>query len=62
MTKDEKVIKEIIDRYGEKIDLKKNPHVIIEIIRQFAGQLGGGVHAECLPPGGPPKRQSDRSK
>jgi hypothetical protein len=55
MTKDEKVIKEIIAKYGDKIDLKKNPHVILEIIRNFGSHLGG-VAAECLPPGGPPAR------
>lgn len=56
-TKDEQVIKEIIDRYGEEIHLKKTAHLIIEIIRQYAGRVGGSAHAECLPPGGPPDKE-----
>lgn len=54
MTGDERTISEIIDRYGETIDLRSSPHVIIEIIRQYAGRVGGGIRADCLPPGGPP--------
>ena len=54
MTKQEKVIKEVIARYGETINLKKTPYVLIEIIRQYGG-VGGGVRsADCAPPGGPP--------
>jgi hypothetical protein len=56
MTEEEKVIKEVIERYGEEINIKKTPYVIVEIIRTFAGRLGGVV-AECAPPGGPPKRE-----
>ncbi len=56
MTSEEKVIHEIIERYGAVIDLKKNPHVISEIIRQYASRLGS-LKAECLPPGGPPSRK-----
>jgi len=55
VTNEEKVINEISERYGSVIDLKKNPHVITEIIRQYAGRLGA-IKAECLPPGGPPSR------
>jgi hypothetical protein len=55
VTNDEKVIKEIIARYGETINLKKTPHVIVEIIQQFAPRLSGGIKAECAPPGGPPR-------
>jgi hypothetical protein len=54
MTKQEKVIKEVIARYGETINLKKAPYVLIEIIRQYGG-VGGGIRsADCAPPGGPP--------
>ena len=57
MSEEEKVIKEIIDRYGEEINLRKSPYVVVEIIRMYGPRLaGGGVAAECLPPGGPPKR------
>lgn len=34
--KQEKVIKDIIKRYGQTIDLKKSPYVIAEIIREFS--------------------------
>lgn len=57
MTKDEKVVKEIIARFGDTLNLKKTPHVILEIIRQFGPQVGQNPAAECLPPGGPPKLQ-----
>ena len=56
MTKDEKVIKDIISRYGETINLKKQPHLILEIIRQFGPRVSGKPVAECLPPGGPPSK------
>lgn len=54
MTKDEKVIKEIIARYGATIDLKKSPFLIVEILRQFGPRVGGPAQ-DCAPPGGPPK-------
>lgn len=45
----ERVVADIIKRYGEVINLKENPALIVEIIRQFNRQLhdDGG-----LPPGG----------
>ena len=55
MTKDERVIKEIIARYGETLDLRKRPYIVVEIIRQYASRLGGGLQMDCAPPGGPPK-------
>jgi hypothetical protein len=56
----EKAIDEIINRYGEIIDLKKSPYLIIEIIQQFQGRLkNGGNAADCLPPGGPPPKRGD---
>ncbi len=54
-SKDDKLVMEIIERYGATIDLKESPYLIVEIIRQYGSRLGGGVAAECLPPGGPPK-------
>jgi hypothetical protein len=42
MTEEEKVIKEIIERYGEEINMKKTPYIIVEIIRNFGGRLVGG--------------------
>lgn len=56
----ENIINEIIKRYGETIDLKKSPYLIIEIIQQFQGKLNdNGIAAECAPPGGPPARGDD---
>jgi hypothetical protein len=52
---DEKVIKEIITRYGENLNLKKNPYIILEILRQYGPRIGGGIGADCAPPGGPPR-------
>jgi hypothetical protein len=54
VTKDEKIVKEVIARYGATIDLKKSPYLIVEILRQFGPRVGGPV-ADCAPPGGPPK-------
>jgi hypothetical protein len=54
MSKDDKIVKDIIKRYGETLDLKSSPYVIVEIIRQYGPKLGG-VAASCQPPGGPPK-------
>ncbi len=55
MTNDEVVILEIIERYGHTLDLKKSPYLITEIVRIYGPRLGGGIAAECAPPGGPPK-------
>jgi len=54
-SKDDKLVTEIIERYGATIDLKESPYLIVEIIRQYGPRLSDGVAAECLPPGGPPK-------
>lgn len=55
----EKAIDEIIKRYGDTIDLKKSPYLIVEIVAQFQELLGEDKVAECLPPGGPPQRDDD---
>jgi hypothetical protein len=54
VSKDEKIVKEIIARYGATIDLKKSPYLIVEILRQFGARVGGPAQ-DCAPPGGPPK-------
>lgn len=59
MKKEEKVITDVIGRFGHTIDLKKTPHVIIEIIRQFGPVLGTVKGMDCQPPGGPPKAGSE---
>lgn len=61
MTKEDKIVKQIAQRYGDSIDLKKTPQVMIEIIRQFGPSLTGGIQAACAPPGGPPKKLSEVS-
>jgi hypothetical protein len=43
---DAEIIAEVIARYGETIDLRKTPHLIIEILRTH----GGGIAA--VPEGG----------
>lgn len=48
MQSDAEIIRKIIKRYGEVIDLKKSPQAIIDIIRTFADDDGGS------PPGGAP--------
>jgi hypothetical protein len=54
---DEILVKDIIKRYGDTIDLKKNPHLIIEILRThgkgFAEVPDGGVSVAGVgsPPG-----------
>ena len=58
-TKDDKIVLEIIERYGETINLKRAPYLIVEIIRQYAPKLDGGIAADCLPPGGPPPKIFD---
>lgn len=55
--KDAKVVKEIIERYGEILDLKSSPYLIVEIIRQYGSKLSGPAAADCLPPGGPPPKK-----
>ena len=67
--KQEKVIKEIIKRYGENINLKKSPYLIAEIIREFSpvfvvpdvSQSGPvpGSHGTPPPPPPSPTGMSD---
>ncbi len=47
----EKIIKEVVKRYGNIINLKETPFVLIEILRDFKNRLpdDGGA-----PPGGAP--------
>ena len=53
--KDDKIIKDIIKRYGGTLDLTRQPYLIVEIIRQYGPKIDGGFVAQCQPPGGPPK-------
>lgn len=62
MAQDEKIVRQIIKRHGEVINLRENPAVIIEIIRKFGrvaeddGGLPGGVPPS--PPPGPSSFQA----
>lgn len=57
---EEKIVGDIIKRYGDVINLKENPALIVEIIRVFGknlqtdGGLPGGVGP--IPPPGPTSR------
>ena len=51
---DEEIIKDVITRFGPVIDLRKTPHVMIEILRTHAGEIpDGGVSVAGVgtPPG-----------
>ncbi len=50
-----RIVKDIIKRYGETIDLGSSPYLIVEILRQYGPKIDGGAVATCQPPGGPPK-------
>lgn len=63
---DETLVKDIIKRYGEVINLKKTPHLILEIIRTHGGGIvqvpdaGVSVAGVGTPPSpGPSKMPSD---
>ena len=46
------VVNEIAKRFGNVIDLKKHPFVMVEILRQFGHELdnGGGGGPQAPPP------------
>jgi hypothetical protein len=50
----EKVVGQIIARYGEVIDLRQNPRVIIDIIRSFGPVMTGDAGAPAGVPSPPP--------
>lgn len=56
MKSEDSLVREIVERYGETIDLRERPYLIVEIIRQFGPRVDGSPVADCLPPGGPPPR------
>ncbi|MCW2651020.1 MAG: hypothetical protein JWR32_1996 [Mycobacterium sp.] len=49
LTKEDRIVRQIIKEYGPQLDLRANPEVFIEIMRKYAMDLAedGG-----LPPGG----------
>jgi hypothetical protein len=50
MTNDTKLVDRIIKKYGEVINLREHPEVLIDILRQFANLSDDGG----APPGGAP--------
>ena len=63
MKNEERIIKQVIKRYGAVIDLKKSPFVVIEILREH-GRLfdepNGGLPPGGTPPPPPPPGPADR--
>jgi hypothetical protein len=50
------IVREIVERYGDTLDLRSSPYLIVEIIQQYGPQIAGNPAAECQPPAGPPPR------
>jgi hypothetical protein len=50
LTKEDRVVRQIIKEYGAQLDLRANPDVFIEIVRKYAVDLAGEDGG--LPPGG----------
>jgi hypothetical protein len=60
MPSEEHVVKHIIKRYGEVIDLRESPEVIIDIIRTFGtGGVEEAPDGGSLPGGAPPAPPPD---
>ena len=38
---DDEIVKDVITRYGAVIDLRKTPHLIVEILRTHGGGVAG---------------------
>ena len=49
---EDKVVKDVIKKYGETIDLKETPYVLVEILRAYGRVFEEGDGG--LPPGGTP--------
>ena len=50
LTKEDRIIRQIIKKYGAQVDLDASPEVFIEIVRKHALDLAGEDGG--LPPGG----------
>jgi hypothetical protein len=50
LTKEDRIVRQIIKEYGAQVDLRANPDVFIEIVRKYALDLAGEDGG--LPPGG----------
>jgi hypothetical protein len=61
---DEQIVKQIIKKYGNTIDLKQNPFIMTEILRDFRSQLepgDGGLPPGGVGPVGPASRKVDNA-
>jgi len=50
---EDKIVREVIKKYGDRINLKQTPYVLIEILRDYGGLFDDGGDGG-LPPGGTP--------
>jgi hypothetical protein len=50
LTKEDRIVRQIIKEYGAQLDLHANPDVFVEIVRKYAVDLAGENGG--LPPGG----------
>ena len=50
LTKEDRIVRQIIKEYGAQVDLRANPDMFIEIVRKYALDLAGEDGG--LPPGG----------
>jgi hypothetical protein len=50
LTKEDRIVRQIIKDYGAQLDLRANPDVFIQIVRKYALDLAGEDGG--LPPGG----------
>ena len=58
----EKVVRDVIKKYGDVINLRETPYVLIEILQNFRGRLAdddGGLPGGTPPP--PPPGPSSRT-
>jgi hypothetical protein len=60
---EDKIVREVIKKYGEIINLKETPYVLIEILRAHGGLFDddgdGGLPPGGTPPTGPDERRID---
>jgi hypothetical protein len=50
LTKEDRIVRQLIKEYGARLDLRANPDVFVEIVRKYAVDLAGEDGG--LPPGG----------
>src|SRR5882724_8262680 len=61
---DAEIVKQVIKKYGNVIDLKQNPYILTEILRDFRSRLepsDGGSPPGGVGPVGPASRKIDNA-